>query len=131
MWMPFTHKMLPSKPSHKEGKQSETGLLKAKHTRPRHTRSRCTAQKKGRKGARRNHTAKKHTTANLALEVCHGLLQQQGAALSKLTDTAVSGGQLAMCKGARPLSSLLNLQKNVKCPQQPASLHKPPWLPKQ
>lgn len=117
MWMPFTHNTLCSKSSQKEDKRLETGLLKAKHARPRPTSFRRTAQKKKQKGVQRAYTAKKHTTANLAPGVCNGLSPQQGAALSKLTETAVPGGELAMCKGVRPLSSLLKL-------------YKLPWLPK-
>ena len=98
MWMPFTRKTLSYKPSQKEGKQTEIGLLKAKHTRSRHTSSICTAQKRKRQGAQRTHKAKKHSTAKLAPELRHGLLPQQGAALGKFTEAAVSGGQLAMCK---------------------------------
>lgn len=115
MWMPFTHKTLCSK-SQKEDKQSEPGL-KAKHARPRPTSFGRTAHKTRQKGARTAYTAKKHTTANFAPGVCSGLPPQQGTVLSKLTGTAVSGGQLVMRKGARPLSSLLKL-------------YKLPWLPK-
>lgn len=93
MWMPFTYNTLGSTPSQNDDKQLGTRTMKAKHARPQPNSLKCRAQNKKEK-SRSRATAKKRTRLTLAQQKHDKLLPQQDAVLSKIPETAVSGGQL-------------------------------------
>ena len=110
MWMPFTYNALGSTPSQKDDKQLGTCTMKAKHARPQPNRLTCRAQRKKHKAGRRANI-KKHTKLTLVPQVHDKSRLQQGAALSTVPKTAVSGGQL----GGQPVSNHLDLTSFPDC----------------
>lgn len=112
MWMPFTHNTLGSTPSQKEDKQLGTHNTKAQHARLQLKRLKCRAQRQKQKTGRRAST-KKHTKYTLVPQVLDRLLPQQGAALSKVPETALSGRQL----GGQVREQPAKIDKHPDCPK--------------